>query len=98
MRNWPSVIVPTGITYHTGANMPPGYTDNLFVCSYEDNQIIRMEMFGTLPVNINMEHTFAQLTPSMNSNKPLDIIQGNDGSLFVSTFTQIWRIYARTGP
>lgn len=98
IRNWPTVIVPTGVTFHTGLNVPPDYTDNLFVCSYEDNRIHRLEMFGSPPVNINMEHTFAQLTPSMNSNKPLDIIQGNDGSLYLSTFTQIWRIYARTGP
>jgi glucose/arabinose dehydrogenase len=98
MRNWGTVIVPTGVTFHTGAAVPPGYANNLFICSYEDNEILRFEMFGTPPVNINAEHSFATFTVSGNSNKPLDIIQMNDGSLLVSTFTQIWRIYARTGP
>lgn len=98
MRNWPTVIVPTGITFHTGLNLPPGYADNLFLCGYDHNEILRFEMFGSPPVNINMEHSFGQLAASANSNKPLDIIQANDGSLYLSTFTQIWRIYARTGP
>ncbi len=98
MRNWGTVIVPTGVTFHTGAAVPPGYGDNLFICSYDVNEILRFEMFGSPPVNINLEHSFATFTNSGNSNKPLDIIQMNDGSLLVSTFTAIWRIYARTGP
>lgn len=98
MRNWPSVIVPTGITFHTGLNVPAAYADNIFLCSYDHNEILRLEMFGSPPVNINMEHSFGQMASSANANKPLDIIQGNDGSLFMSTFTQVWRIYARTGP
>jgi len=98
MLNWPTVIVPAGLTYHTGAEFPPGYSDNLFLCSYEDHEILRFEMSGDPPVDVDYEHVFARLTANFNANKPLDIIQGNDGSLYLSTFTQIWRIYARTGP
>lgn len=98
IRLWPTVIVPTGVTFHTGANMPPGYADNLFICSYENHEILRFSMFGSIPVNIDVEHSFATLVPNMNANKPLEVIQGNDGSLYLSTFSQIWRVYRRTGP
>ena len=98
LRQWPQVIVPTGLTYHTGNTFPQGYANNLFICSYEDVNILRLVMDGNPPVNINTEHVFAEMNPTGNANKPLDIIQGIDGSLYVSTFTGIWRIYRRTGP
>lgn len=98
IRNWPTVIVPTGLTYHTGAHMPAGYADNLFICSYEDEEILRFVMDGSPPVNIDSEHVFAEFVTSGNSNKPLDIIEGNDGSLYVTTFTDVWRIHCRGNP
>jgi glucose/arabinose dehydrogenase len=98
MRLWPAVIVPTGVTYHTGATFPQGYADNLFLCSYDENEILRFEMSGTPPVDIDAEHSFGHLVSNFNANKPLDIIQANDGSLYFSTFTAIWRIFKRTGP
>jgi glucose/arabinose dehydrogenase len=98
MRLWPAVIVPTGVSYYTGATFPPGYADNLFLCSYEDNEILRFVMSGSPPVDIDSEHVFARFAPNFNFNKPLEIIQGNDGSLYVCTFTAVWRIFKRTGP
>ncbi|MBZ0137525.1 MAG: PQQ-dependent sugar dehydrogenase [Planctomycetes bacterium] len=98
IQNWGAVIVPTGLTYHTGTTFPQGYADNLFVCSYDEVNIRRMVMDGSPPVNIDTTHVFGELDPTGNANKPLDIIQGIDGSLYLSTFTGIWRIYRRTGP
>lgn len=98
MRLWPAVIVPTGVTYHTGATFPQGYANNLFLCSYDENELLRFEMSGTPPVDIDAEHSFGHMVSDFNANKPLDIIQANDGSLCFSTFTAIWRIFKRTGP
>lgn len=99
LRLWPSVIVPTGVTYHSGNTLPPvGYDTSLFLCSYDEARVYRFLVDGTPPVNISEEHVFGQLNPAGNNNKPLDIIEGIDGSLYLSTFTAIWRIYKRTGP
>jgi glucose/arabinose dehydrogenase len=98
IRLWPVVIVPTGVTYHSGNNTPPGYADNLFICSYDHEVIYRFVMDGTPPVNLFSEHAFCEFNPVAQTNKPLDIIEGIDGSLYVSTFTDVWRIYRRTGP
>ena len=98
LRNWGSVIVPTGLTYHTGNSFPQGYADNLFICSYDNVNILRFVMDGSPPVNIDTEHVFGELDDTGNDNKPLDIIEGIDGSLYLSTFSAIWRIYRRTGP
>ena len=98
IRNWPSVIVPTGVTYHSGNGVPGPYANDLYICSYEDVCIYRFLMDGNPPVNISSEEVFGQLSTAGNDNKPLDIIEGNDGSLYVSTFTAIWRIFRRTGP
>lgn len=98
LRLWPAVIVPTGLTYHSGNNAPPGTQDNLFLCSYEEEVIYRFVMEGTPPVNIFGEDVFAEFNAIGQDNKPLDIIEGIDGSLYVSTFKDIWRIYRRTGP
>ncbi|MCA8912061.1 MAG: PQQ-dependent sugar dehydrogenase [Planctomycetes bacterium] len=98
IRNWPVVIVPTGITYHTGNTFPSGYANSLYICSYDDSKIYRFAMDGNPPVNIASEQVFADLVDTGGANKPLDIIEGLDGSLYFTTFTQIWRIYRRTGP
>ena len=99
MRNWPTVIVPTGLTYHSGTDMPSAsYARNIFLCSYEDLRIYRLEMYGSPPVNIGSEEVFGEFAVSGNANRPLDIVEGPGGDLYVSTFTQIWRIFRRTGP
>ncbi|MCB9893422.1 MAG: PQQ-dependent sugar dehydrogenase [Planctomycetes bacterium] len=98
IRNWPVVIVPTGVTYHSGNSFPSGYAGNLFICSYDESKIYRFVMDGTPPVNISTEQVFGEMTNTGTANKPLDILEAADGSLYVSTFTSIWRIYRRTGP
>jgi glucose/arabinose dehydrogenase len=99
IRNWPTVIVPTGVTYHSGNGVPAPYADDLYICSYEDERIYRFEMDGTPLVNIANEEIFGELASTgPGTNKPLDIIEGNDGSLYLSTFSAVWRIFRRTGP
>ena len=98
LRNWPSVIVPTGLTYHTGNSFPQGYADSVFLCSYDEAKILRFDMDGSPPVNINTEYDFGEMVNTGTTNKPLDIIEGIDGSLYVTTFTAVWRIFRRTGP
>lgn len=98
LRNWPAVIVPTGVTYHSGNNAPPTTQNSLFICSYEDERVYKFEMDGSPPVNIVQESTFIEFVQAAQSNKPLDVIEGIDGSLYVSTFTDIWRVFRRTGP
>lgn len=98
LRVWPSVIVPTGLSYHSGNNAPPETADALFICSYDEEVVYKFKMDGTPPVNIDTEEVFLEFTPNFQNNKPLDIIEANDGSLYVSTFSAIWRVYRRTGP
>lgn len=98
LRNWGSVIVPTGLTYHSGNNAPPNTADALFICSYDEEVVYKFKMDGNPPVNIDTEEVFLEFTKNFQANKPLDIIEANDGSLYVSTFTAIWRVYRRTGP
>ncbi|MCB9931977.1 MAG: PQQ-dependent sugar dehydrogenase [Planctomycetes bacterium] len=98
IRNWPTVIVPTGVSYHSGNSFPTGYASNLFICSYDEARIYRFVMDGSPPVNISSEHVFGEMTNIGTTNKPLDILEAADGSLYVSTFTAIWRIWRRTGP
>ncbi len=94
LRNWPVVIVPTGLTYHSG-NGAPGFADNLFICSYDHEVVYRFVMDGAIPVNIFSEHTFLEFEPLAQNNKPLDIIEGIDGSLYISTFSDVWRVFPR---
>ncbi len=94
LRNWASVIVPTGLTYHSG-NGAAAYTDNLFLCSYDLEQVQRFEMDGAIPVNILSENVFLEFVPMAQANKPLDIIEGIDGSLYISTFDAVWRVFPR---
>lgn len=98
VRNWPTVIVPTGVTWHSGTDVPAGYGSNLFICSYDEARIYRFVMDGSPPVNISSEHVFGEMSNIGTTNKPLDILEAADGSLYVSTFTAIWRIWRRTGP
>ncbi|MCZ6689633.1 MAG: PQQ-dependent sugar dehydrogenase [Planctomycetota bacterium] len=90
---WSPVIVPTGIAWHDGTSFGPEYADNLFVAGYDDNDVRRLVLIGWAPSDINIELPFAQFEDRGIDNKPLDIVVAPDGSLYVSTFTGIWRIW-----
>lgn len=90
---WPSVIAPTGLTWHDGTMFGTDYANSLFVCSYGDSRVIRLQMSGFGFTDVDAEVDFIQFVVSGIANKPLDILQAPDGSLYVSTESAIWRVY-----
>ncbi len=94
IKNWPSVIVPTGLCWHDGTGWGAEFVDDLFFCSYDDHLIRRFEMSGINPnpSDIDNETEFAQLEDIAGRNHPLAICLAPDGSLYVATFTGIYRI------
>ena len=92
VAQWTPVIVPTGIAFHSGAGFGAGYADNLFLCSYDRVEVRRLLLSGALLTNLDVQLGFAAFEDLGVDNKPLDIVEGPGGDLFVSTFTSIWRI------
>lgn len=92
VRLYASVIAPTGIAIHTGASFPSGFANNIFLCSYDYSEIRRLRMSGPSLADVDSEEVFAALDNGGLNNKPLDIVQAPDGSIWFSTFTAIWRI------
>ncbi len=90
IRNWQTVIVPTGMCWHTGVGWGTEYNNDLFIATY-DHTIERFEMSGAAFVDIDDESEFAEFDGS-EDNRALDICMEPDGSLLVSTFTGIYRI------
>ncbi|MHC5011530.1 MAG: hypothetical protein ACYTG6_11370, partial [Planctomycetota bacterium] len=104
ITGWLDVIVPTGLAWHTGEGWGPVFVDDLFLTSYDDQAIRRLEMSATPPnpevLNVDAETIFATFDLSGGlDNKPLDIFLAPPGvpgvpagALYVSTFTGIYRI------
>ncbi len=92
IKNWQTVIVPTGLCWHDGTAWGAAYANNLFLCTYEDHTIERFAMSGDGFVDIDSESTFAAFVVTGDANHPLDICTAPDGSLYVSTFIGIYRI------
>lgn len=92
IRVWPTEIVPTALAWHGGAGFGADYADDLFLCSYDAEQVQRLPMSGSARTDIDAEEVFLQFVPSGTSHKPLDIAVAWDGALWVSTFTSIYRI------
>ena len=93
IRNYPDVIVPTGLAWHDGTGWGPDFADDLFMVTYDLQQVIRLEMSGTSRSDIDDETVFGTFREVDTRHKPLDIaVDPRDGSLLVSTFTGIYRI------
>ena len=92
MRVYVSVIAPTGICVHTGQSFPSGYANNVFLCSYDYAEVRRLVMSGTSLADVDSESVWASLNNTGIANKPLDIVLAPDGSLYLSTFTAIYRL------
>lgn len=92
VRTYPTVIVPTALCWHTGVGWGAAYADNLFLASYDDHTIRRFEMSGAAFTDIDAEDVFATLKLSGSANHPLDICVGPDGSIYISTFSGLYRI------
>jgi glucose/arabinose dehydrogenase len=94
LAEWTPVIVPTGLVFHSGTQFGPSYANNLFLCGYDDADVRRMPMSGAAFTDVDAELPFARFSPEGGvDHKPLDIVERSDGSLLVSTFSEIWRIF-----
>jgi glucose/arabinose dehydrogenase len=94
VRLYPNVIVPTAACWHDGTGMPAGYANNLFLASYDDQALRRFVLSGAAFTDIDEEIPFATLTTAANAHKVLDVEVAPDGSLYLATFTGIYRIFA----
>jgi len=92
IRNWQTVIVPTAICWHDGSTWGTAYANNLFLVAYADHIIHRIAMSGAAFTDIDFEEDFAEFKLIGDDNHPLDVCMAPDGSLYVSTFTGIYRI------
>lgn len=93
IESWPDVIVPTALAWHDGTGWGTTYDNNLFMTSYDDEAIRRFAMGGSAFVDVDEQELFATFFSETIQNKPLDIEVASDGSLYVSTFSAIYRIY-----
>ena len=89
---WQTEIVPTALAWHFGGPWGAEYVDDLFIASYDDEQVLRYEMSGTAKTDIDVESVFLTFVPNMSERKPLDLQVAPDGSLYVSTFAGIYRV------
>jgi len=89
--DWTPVIAPTGLVFHSGKSFGPEYADSLFVLGYVDADIRRLVMSGAGRTDLDDEVPFAAFEDSGVANKPLDAVEAPDGSLWVSTFSGVWK-------
>lgn len=93
IRNYQTVIVPTAMTWHDGTGWGAGYANNLFLASYDDQALRRFVMSGGSYTDVDSEEIFLTFALDANANKVLDVERDVDGSLYVATFTGIYRIF-----
>jgi glucose/arabinose dehydrogenase len=87
--DWTPVIVPTGVACHDGRAFGATYAGNLFIGSYDRGQVRRIVLEG---VDLRGQTTFVQFDELDAQEKPLDVAEGPDGALWVSTFAPVWRV------
>ena len=92
MIDWTPVIVPTGITFLARGAFGPEYSANLFVAGYDQADLRRLPLSGATLTDVDDEIPFAAFSNTGFAEKPLDLAEAPDGSLYVSTFSTIWRI------
>ena len=92
IAQWTPVIVPTGIGFVSAANFGDAYASSLFLGSYDRVEVRRLVLSGALLTDLDYQQAFCTFVDSGVDNKPLDLVEGPGGVLFVSTFTSIWRI------
>lgn len=92
MIDWTPVIVPTGIVFLTKGAFGGEYASSLYVAGYDDADLRRVVLSGPDLTDVDAELPFARFRNIGLANKPLDLVESPDGSLYVSTFSAIWRI------
>jgi glucose/arabinose dehydrogenase len=93
MRNYATEIVPTALCWHDGTAWGAAYANNLFLASYGEQTLRRFVLSGSAFADIDAEEVFATFKLDGDKHHPLDVERATDGSLFVSTFSGIYRIY-----
>jgi glucose/arabinose dehydrogenase len=92
VTGWTPVIAPTGVAFYTGGGFGPSHENNLFVGGYVDADLRRLVLSGAGYTDLDAEVLFATWDNTGGvTNKPLDVLEGPDGRLYVSTFGAIWR-------
>ncbi len=93
LMDWTPVIVPTGVLFLADGAFGPEFDDDLIVLGYDEADIRRMRLSGPLRTDLDDERPFAHFENEQGiAHKPLDAVEALDGSLLISTFTEIWRI------
>ena len=93
MRNWVDEIVPTSLVWHNGIGWGTDYADDLFIGSYDDDLIYRIELSGAAFTDIDAESVFLTFDITGGLNKPLDLLVNPlNGDLYISTFAGIYRV------
>jgi glucose/arabinose dehydrogenase len=92
IRTWPEVITPTGLMFHSGRGASE-LENNLFISSYNDESILRLVLVGERYTDFIREVEFARFVPNGIDNKPLHLIEADDGSLYISTFSAIFHVF-----
>lgn len=88
--DWATEIVPTGIAGHDGRQFGAAYASNLFLGSYDRAEVRRLVMEG---VDLRSDTQFVKFSGQGIEQKPLDVAEGADGSLWISTFSTVWRVH-----
>lgn len=90
---WDEVITPTGLFFHSGAGGMAEFENQLFLASYNDADVRRVVLAGDRYTDYIREIEFASLDEALPNNKPLHIIEGLNGSIYMSTFDAIYRFF-----
>jgi glucose/arabinose dehydrogenase len=94
IRTWREVIVPTALAFHPGAPGWEAHAGELFLTTYVEEDLRRIVLLGADVTDFHQELPFLSFAPMANANKPLDLLVAPDGSLYISTFTAIQRVFA----
>lgn len=92
IKVWEEVITPTALFFHSGAGVPL-FKNQLFLSSYNDATVRRILLAGDRFTDYLREIEFAVLDREDAAHKPLHIMEGQNGAIYLSTFNAIYRLY-----
>lgn len=93
IKQWDEVITPTSMFFHSGSGKVVFMKNQLFLSSYNEANVRRIVLTGERFTDYIREIELATLSGESTANKPLHVIEGRDGDIYLSTFDSIYRIY-----
>lgn len=93
LRLWPDVVVPTGLAFRDESDAldwPAEFDRSLYLALYDEEIVERFEMSGPHNTDIDEESEFLRFTPFVDTNRPVDIVRGPQGRLWILTFTTVY--------